>query len=121
MILSVSVRAQTEKFHAQAVDRKREKEASRQRRDQLQAIRDLEARAEAENLSRDVKPSYQELADARALRDRVRHPPPQVHSILSVFSSRESHVFAVGCSYNRPAAQWSWDHWQDGCNEAGIS
>lgn len=76
MILSVSVRAQTEKFHAQAVDRKREKEASRQRRDQLQAIRDLEARAEAENLSRDVKPSYQELADARALRDRVRHPPP---------------------------------------------
>ena len=62
---------QTEKYHQQAVDRQKEKQTAKVRKDQLQRIRDLEARAEAENLSRDAKPKPEELAKARAQRDQV--------------------------------------------------
>lgn len=63
---------QTEKYHQQAVDRKKEKEAAKARKDKLQRIRDIEARAEVDNsLQRDTRPAPEDLADARALREQV--------------------------------------------------
>jgi hypothetical protein len=62
---------QTERVHSQAEERKREKENARVRRDKLQALRDIEARAEAENLSPDAKPTAAELAEAHSLREEV--------------------------------------------------
>lgn len=62
---------QTERVHSQAEERKREKENVRVRRDKLQALRDIEARAEAENLSSDTKPTAAELAEAQSLREEV--------------------------------------------------
>lgn len=62
---------QAERVHSQAEERKREKENARVRRDKLQTLRDIEARAEAENLSSDAKPTAAEMAEAQSLREEV--------------------------------------------------
>jgi hypothetical protein len=41
------------------------------RRDKLQAVRDVESRNEATNLSADVKPTAEEVAAAQALGEQV--------------------------------------------------
>lgn len=61
-------------MHSQAEERKREKENARVRRDKLQTLRDIEARAEAENLSSDAKPTAAEMAEAQSLREEVPGP-----------------------------------------------
>jgi hypothetical protein len=62
---------QAEKAQAQADERKREKEAARLRRERLQVARDVEARAEAPNVPEALRPSEEELGNARLLREQV--------------------------------------------------
>jgi hypothetical protein len=62
---------QAEKAQAQADERKREKEAARLRRERLQMARDIEARAEAPNVPEAHRPTEEELASARLLREKV--------------------------------------------------
>ena len=62
---------QTERYHAMAEERKRDKEHAKTRRDKMQTLKDIEARAEAENLPTDVKPSAAQLADAQTLRNEA--------------------------------------------------
>jgi hypothetical protein len=75
-------KVQTERVHSQAEERKREKETARVRRDKLQTLRDIEARAEAENLSVDAKPTAAEMVEAQSLREEVplslHHPKKKI-------------------------------------------
>lgn len=65
---------QTERYHALAEERKRDKENAKSRRDKMQTLKDIEARAEADNLPMDVKPSAAQLADAQLLRHEASLP-----------------------------------------------
>ena len=67
---------QTDMHQAGLEERRREKERARVRRDKLQAARDIDFRAEAANLSAELKPTAEELAGAAALRAQVRPCPP---------------------------------------------
>lgn len=67
---------QTERYHALAEERKRDKENAKSRRDKMQTLKDIEARAEAENLPMDVRPSAAQLADAQLLRHEAPVPAP---------------------------------------------
>eukprot|EP00892_Ulva_mutabilis_P000579 jgi/Ulvmu1/10521/UM064_0059.1 len=62
----------TERYHAMAEERKRDKEHAKTRRDKIQTLKDIEARADADNLPTDVKPSAAQLADARTLRNELK-------------------------------------------------
>ena len=63
---------QTDMAAAQAEERRREKEAARVRRERLAAARDIELNSEAPNLPAEARPSAEEVAAARAMREQVR-------------------------------------------------
>lgn len=72
--LQASGWVQTERYHALAEERKRDKEQAKSRRDKLQTVKDIEARAEAGNLPAVAKPSAAQLADAQLLRHEACPP-----------------------------------------------
>jgi Flp pilus assembly protein TadB len=89
---------QAERYQSQAEERKREREHARARKDKLQTLRDIEARAEAENLSSDAKPTTAELQEAQSLREEVRGGGSRLHACGACCAALCAVLCAVLCA-----------------------
>lgn len=69
---------QTERAAAQVEEQRRRKEAARLRRERMNKVRDVEARAESTHLAANLRPGAEELAEAQRVKAQVRASVPCV-------------------------------------------